>query len=53
MEMEMLSAEIANLEPIILNRQAFPQLWKGEYPGPEKLAEMYAVKPEEAAAGRS
>lgn len=40
-EHEMISNEIALLEPSILKRPAFPQFWQGEYPGPEKLAEMY------------
>jgi hypothetical protein len=47
LENDILSAEIAALEPLILNRQPFPQLWMGSYPGPEKLAEMYAVKRDE------
>ncbi|MBR0947378.1 hypothetical protein ABIF68_007349 [Bradyrhizobium japonicum] len=41
---DIISAEIAFLEPSILNRPAFPQLWRGEYPGPEKLAEIYAPR---------
>ncbi|MGM4870836.1 hypothetical protein AB7645_06390 [Bradyrhizobium sp. 956_D2_N1_5] len=45
LETDFVSAEIAALEPSILNRPPFPQLWKGEYPGPEKLAEMYARRP--------
>ncbi|WP_057859444.1 hypothetical protein [Bradyrhizobium lablabi] len=44
LESDILSSEIAALEPLILNRHPFPQLWKGDYPGPEKLAEMYAGK---------
>lgn len=44
LETDFISAEIAALEPAILNRPPFPQLWKGEYPGPEKLAEMYAPR---------
>ena len=42
LESDILSSEIAALEPLILNRHPFPQLWKGDYPGPEKLAEMYS-----------
>lgn len=45
--MEIVSAEVAALEPLILNRKPFPQLWQGSYPGPEKLAEMYAWKKSE------
>jgi hypothetical protein len=42
LESDILSSELAALEPLILSRQPFPQLWKGDYPGPEKLAEMYS-----------
>ncbi|MBR0695809.1 hypothetical protein [Bradyrhizobium lablabi] len=42
LESDILSSEIAALEPLVLSRQPFPQLWKGDYPGPEKLAEMYS-----------
>jgi hypothetical protein len=44
LEGDMLSKEIAALEPLILNRQPFPQIWSGDYPGPEKIAEIYAPK---------
>jgi hypothetical protein len=44
LESDILSTEIAAIEPLVLNRQPFPQLWKGDYPGPEKLAEMYSGK---------
>ncbi|UPJ27084.1 hypothetical protein [Bradyrhizobium sp. CW1] len=44
METDVVSSEIAALEPVLLQRQPFPQLWKGEYPGPEKLSEMYSGK---------
>jgi hypothetical protein len=44
LESDILSSEIASLEPLILGRHPFPQLWKGDYPGPEKLAEMYSGK---------
>ncbi|SCB33273.1 hypothetical protein GA0061099_10054 [Bradyrhizobium yuanmingense] len=47
LETDVISSEIAALEPVVLNRQPFPQLWKGEYPGPEKLAEMYAARASE------
>jgi hypothetical protein len=44
LEITMLSHEIASLEPTILNRASFPQLWNGDYPGPDKLAEIYAAR---------
>ena len=44
LERDILSSEIASLEPLILKRHPFPQLWKGDYPEPEKLAEMYSGK---------
>jgi hypothetical protein len=44
-ETDILASEIAALEPLVLNRQPFPQLWKGDYPGPEKMAEMYSPRP--------
>jgi hypothetical protein len=47
LEGDILASEIATLEPLILNRQPFPQLWKGDYPGPKKLAEMYSGKRDE------
>ncbi|MGY8705130.1 hypothetical protein RAD16_05225 [Bradyrhizobium sp. 18BD] len=50
-EHEMISNEIAALEPAILNRPAFPQFWQGEYPGPAKLAEIYAPRSKEHSDG--
>lgn len=49
LETDFIAAEIAALEPAILGRPPFPQLWKGQYPGPEKLAEMYAPRPSDQA----
>lgn len=42
LETDTISAEVASLEPLVFDRQPFPQLWQGPYPGPEKLAEMYS-----------
>ncbi|MDA9539632.1 hypothetical protein ACM41_26385 [Bradyrhizobium sp. CCBAU 21362] len=50
-EHEMISNEIAFLEPSVLNRPAFPQFWQGDYPGPEKLAEIYTPRPKEHSDG--
>ncbi|SEB94881.1 hypothetical protein [Bradyrhizobium erythrophlei] len=42
LEVDMISKEVAALEPTVFRRQPLSQLWQGDYPGPDKLAAMYA-----------
>jgi hypothetical protein len=43
-EIKLLSTEISKLEPIVLGIASLPQLWEGDFPGPQRMAEMYAAR---------
>jgi hypothetical protein len=41
-EITQISSEVSRLEPIVFGIAPVPQMWDGEFPGPERMAEMYA-----------